>query len=172
MVISPTIPEYVRMEKWHDLFVATAGASAALTGLLFVGVSINLTKILSFPTLPSRAFISLVLLMTIMIISIITLIPSESIHIAGTCILIIGATAWLGVLVKDIKILQKTQKKYKISYLFNFSFNQIALLPYFFSGIIMMQGNFSGIYWVIVAVIFSFLKASLDAWVLLIEINR
>jgi hypothetical protein len=32
-------------ESWHDLFVASAGAAAALTGLIFVAVSINLAKI-------------------------------------------------------------------------------------------------------------------------------
>jgi len=29
-----------------------------------------------------------------------------------------------------------------------------------------------GLYWIVPAVIFSFLKAIIDAWVLLVEINR
>jgi hypothetical protein len=33
-------------EQWHDMFVAMAGAAAALTGLIFVAVSINLAWIL------------------------------------------------------------------------------------------------------------------------------
>jgi modulator of FtsH protease len=41
-------------EQWHDLFVATAGAAAALAGLIFVAVSINLEQILKYPALPPR----------------------------------------------------------------------------------------------------------------------
>ncbi|SNS82262.1 hypothetical protein SAMN04488107_3903 [Geodermatophilus saharensis] len=44
-----------RPEAWHDLAVAAVGATAALTGLLFVAVSTNLDRILAFPTLPRRA---------------------------------------------------------------------------------------------------------------------
>jgi hypothetical protein len=36
------------MNEWHDFLVAAADAAAALTGLIFVGVSINLNRIYLF----------------------------------------------------------------------------------------------------------------------------
>ena len=37
------------MDQWHEFFLAQAGAAGVLVGLVFVGVSINLEKILSAP---------------------------------------------------------------------------------------------------------------------------
>jgi ribonuclease VapC len=52
-------------QGWSDLFVASAGASAALTGLLFVAVSVNIEQILGFSGLPERALQTLLLLLSV-----------------------------------------------------------------------------------------------------------
>ena len=44
---------------WQNFFIAEVGAAAALTGLLFVAVSINLKQILSFPTVPKKHVIAI-----------------------------------------------------------------------------------------------------------------
>jgi hypothetical protein len=49
-------------ELWHELFVGVAGAAAALTGLLFVSLSINLQQILKQVWLPRRAGLTVMLL--------------------------------------------------------------------------------------------------------------
>lgn len=41
-------------DGWTGLFFAEVGASAALAGLLFVAISINLDRILTGPGLPGR----------------------------------------------------------------------------------------------------------------------
>ena len=40
------------MSGWEGFFAAQVGASAALAGLIFVGVSLNLAKVLDSPHLP------------------------------------------------------------------------------------------------------------------------
>jgi len=43
------------MGQWANYFIATAGGAAALTGLIFVSVSLNLKQILAGKHLPGRA---------------------------------------------------------------------------------------------------------------------
>jgi hypothetical protein len=160
------------MNEWHDLFVATAGASAALTGLIFVGVSINLTRILSFPNLPSRALISLIVLVVILLISVEALIPGQPVFAIGIEILITGIAVWLIVLFADISIIKNSDKQYKKASFYNLLFDQAAVLPYLVAAIFLLAGCNYGLYWIVAAFLLSIIKAITDAWVLLIEINR
>ena len=49
----------VAIGDWAAFFTAQLGAAATLGGLIFVGLSLNLEKILSFPALPNRALFAL-----------------------------------------------------------------------------------------------------------------
>jgi hypothetical protein len=57
----------VTLDDWGDFFVAQAGAAVALAGLVFVGVSINLDKIIAIPSLPGRALEAMVLLVAVLV---------------------------------------------------------------------------------------------------------
>jgi hypothetical protein len=160
------------LDNWSNFFVANAGASAALTGLIFVGVSINLNKILSLASLPERALISLILLFSIVIRSLLFLVPDKKLNDLGLEILITGFITWLIVTIIDINIVRKKEKNFRKLYFVNFFFNQIALCPYFISGIAIIHNGLTGLDWLVPAFIFSYVKAGLDAWVLLVEINR
>jgi hypothetical protein len=56
-------------DGWGELFLAGAGASAALAGLLFVAMSINLERILQGAGLPGRAGEAIVLLVAVLVFS-------------------------------------------------------------------------------------------------------
>jgi modulator of FtsH protease len=123
------------MIGWENFFIAEVGASAALTGLIFVGVSINLTRIISIPGLANRALLALTLLMTILVVSSLLLVPGQPLPLVGIEILLSGLAAWKIVIILDIGILRSRQPKYRGPYAINMSLNQLALLPYIIAGI-------------------------------------
>jgi modulator of FtsH protease len=160
------------MNGWENFFIAEVGASAALLGLLFVGVSINLSRIISIPGLPNRALLALIILLTILIVSSLLLVPAQPPTLIGIEILIVGLISWIIVTSLDVKILRTRQAQYRLPYMVNITLSQFALLPYVIAGIIVLTHGAGGIYWLVPAIIISFMKAILDAWVLLVEINR
>jgi hypothetical protein len=160
------------MNEWHDLFVATTGASAALTGLIFVGVSINLSRILAYPKLPSRALLSLILLSTILIVSVLLLIPNQKNFVTGIEVLLVGSCCWIASSIIGISIASKTDKQYRIANLITMLIDQLATFPYIIAAILLLLNYEQGYYFIVVAFVLSIVKSIIDAWVLLIEINR
>jgi hypothetical protein len=76
---------------WHDFFVGTIGAAAALTGLLFVAISINLEQILKYPQLPGRAAGTLGILVCALVVSGLSLAPGQGPRALGIEIAAVGA---------------------------------------------------------------------------------
>jgi len=64
-------------EAWHDFFLAAAGAAAALTGLLFVGLSLHVRFIASSSLHRNMARGSLIGLVLVLIASLIILMPES-----------------------------------------------------------------------------------------------
>lgn len=152
--------------------MALAGAAAALTGLLFVGVSINLKRILSHPRLADRALESLILLIHIVLISSLCLVPGQSTRWLGGEILLLGLVVWTIALYLDLRICRISPPEFKRHARRNIIMSQLAILPYICAGPLIFLGTASGAYWLIPAIFLSLLKALSDAWVLLVEINR
>jgi len=159
-------------KEWHDFFITTGGAAAALAGLLFVGVSLNLQKILSMKRLPERALISLVLLMNILIVSILMLVPWDSPAPLGFELLFTGLILYFFVFRLDLRNYKHTGREFKNRYLLNLFLDQLASIPYMICGAVILISGEAGIFWIVPAIFFSFIKSVLDAWVLLVEINR
>ena len=163
------------MGGWENFFVAEAGASAALAGLVFVSISINLQKILSFKSLPSRAIEALGVLLAVLALSSLMLAPNQSATAIALEVLAVGLAAWTMVLIIIVRSIPDLKPQWAGAFALRIVMGQLATLPYFVAGVTVLvqgDGNYGGLYWVVPAFLASFGLAFLDAWVLLVEINR
>ena len=148
------------------------GASAALAGLIFVGLSINMARIIALPRVPERALQTIFILLAVLVASSLMLVPGQSSWEVGLEVLIVGAAVWVFSTWLDVGNLHHMTKEVRKYWVQNAALGQAALLPYILGGATMLAVGAVGIYVLVLAVLFSFLKAIIDAWVLLIEINR
>ncbi len=160
------------MEEWQSFFAAQLGASATLSGLVLVGVSINLSKILSMPRLPNRALGALMLLVTVLLVSSLLLVPGQPVRLVGIEVLIVASLGWTAATLNDMSAWRNTEDRYRRLGLVQMIMNQFSLLPYIIAGITIILQGAVGLYWLVPAILFSFVKAIMDSWVLLVEIDR
>ncbi len=158
--------------EWSDLAVAGAGAAAALTGLLFVAVSINLTRILEFSYLPERAMETLSLLLGLLVVPLLMLTPGQPRALLGTEIAVTGA-----VLVGICTVIARKSAGPRTSLPLGRVLAPLLLLLlpaacFVVSGISLAVGTGGGLYWATAGMVMGFASAALNAWVFLVEIQR
>jgi hypothetical protein len=158
------------MPGWDNFFVAEAGAAAALTGLLFVAVSINLTRVLQFPQLPTRAAETLISLMSVLVVSTFALVPGQSLATYGVEIAITGLATW-AILTVALARTHKLDRDYGPVW-GRVITNQLPPLPYIVAGVLLATGHSRGMYWIVPGILLSFGSGIFGAWVLLVEIQR
>jgi hypothetical protein len=155
---------------WHDFFVGSMGASAALTGLLFVAISINLEQILKFPNLPGRAAGSLGILVTSLVVAACGLAPGQSLDALGIEIVVAGGAVSLqAVFVSARKRDSSDRTAWQLQRLLALLFPGLAFLG---GGLSLIVGGGGGLYWILAATVLAFVVAALNAWVLLVEVLR
>ncbi len=157
---------------WSDFAVAVAGAAAALSGLLFVAVSINIQSIISFPGLPARAGQTLVMLLLPLAVSIALLIPAQPRAALATELIATGAVVGAA-LARLNRPAARPQLEPRISWLLS-RFGPSLLLGVLLivAGVSLATGCGGGLYWVPPMVLLAFGGGLANAWVLLIEILR
>jgi len=157
--------------QWTDLFVAAAGATAALAGLLFVAVSINLDRILKEAGLPDRALETVMMLLGALVVSIIGLIPGQSDGLLGFEIFLAGLLlAWL---VARLQLVYDPAVPMPRSWLISrWGVRALSTVPLIVAGASLMTGDGGGLYWVVAGIVFAIVGAVANAWVLLVEILR
>jgi hypothetical protein len=165
------------VNAWHDFFLAQAGAAGVLTGLVFVGVSINLQKILSDPSsgLTGRAVEALILLVAVLVASVLGLVPGQGVGVLGAEVLVVGLAAWgwiVAIQLPRVRGWGSMRADLRVSFVVRVVVGQVATLALVIAGVAVLWVGPGGLYWLVAGTVFAILGALADAWVLLVEINR
>ena len=166
----PTAASPYASEAWSELFVASAGASAALAGLVFVAVSINVERILHYPGLPERALETVLLLVGVVVVSLLALAPDLKGTELGLVLLAEGLVfgAAIGLLIVHNRPAPggptRTPSRLGIAL--------AGTLPFVIGAVSVIAGSGGGLWWTLGGMIGAIVGAVINAWVLLVEILR
>lgn len=157
---------------WSGFFGAQTASFAALTGLIFVALSINLKTILELPAVPGRAAEALIFLLEPVLFGLAGLVAHQSVTALGVEWLVVGVLGWAavgGILIRGREGVL-SRPKYEI--VAHVGGAQLATLPLVVAGALLLGGVDQAFYWQAAGVALCLVVAMHDAWVLLVEILR
>jgi hypothetical protein len=163
-------------EGWSDLFVCAGGATAALSGLIFVSLSVNLRTLLDSDKsdgrnlLTGRAMEALAALLTVLVISIVALTPGIGRDVLAAFILFTAA----GSMVSPVRVMQASRGLGRpgIPLLLRLVTAIALTLALLASGVTLAADSGGGLLWLPAAFVVAIAVAAINAWVLLVEVMR
>jgi hypothetical protein len=163
-------------ETWHDLFIAAAGAAAALSGLIFVAVSINLRDIFAVEKrvgttyLTGRALESLVALLIVLGISLEGLDSSIDRTAFAAVLLFCAAGSAVSPVRQTSAYLSSHIKP--TAYNLRLFLTLLLVATYAVAGVTLLAQVGGGLHWLPFAFILAVTIAASNAWILLVEVLR
>jgi hypothetical protein len=156
--------------EWANFFAAELAALAALTGFVVVAISINLSRILSYPHLPSRAGEALIGPVGAITATSLVLIPEQPAALLGAEVVFVGLVTVIAPIVFQVRSLRvRREARERIARAVTTAgFN----LAFVIGGALLFAGAPAGLYWIAAGDILCLVAVVLSAWVLMIEILR
>jgi hypothetical protein len=161
------------VESWHDFYLAVGSASAALLGLLFVGVSINLSSITSAERadLRTRANLAFSNLLYLLCISLIVLIPGSDATSLAVSFIAVAGVGLLRNARRGIRLIHGMNRSWKdFATIRRLSWTVVAdLVLLYVAALLASRGDAVALYYA-TGVVFVLLIGAADvAWGLLVE---
>jgi hypothetical protein len=163
--------------EWANFALAHVGASAALLGLVFVGISINLRDIVGSGALVHRAAEAVMLLGSVLATATVVLIPGQRRGLLSTELIAIAAMTFAAVLFFQRDAVTQSPDPGKggpprVSLAIRRTLGLGAAIVIGIAGITLAAEWGGGLYWLPVAILSAYAGSLTNAWILLIEILR
>jgi hypothetical protein len=151
---------------WQGFAEMTGGASGALTGLLFVAVSLNASRIAGHKGLRASAAQTLALFLTPLMAAAVLLTPGQPERAAGAELVVIGLIAsWVLVTLKrglpdeELRLIAIFSRR---------GTNVVVMLLFVASGAALIAQAGAGLYLLLPATLVAFVSGVLNAWYFLL----
>ena len=166
-----------RIGDWESFALAHVGASAALLGLVFVVISINLRDIVGSGPLVHRAGEAVVLLGGVLAVATVVLIPGQRKDVlSAELILLAGALFAVILFMQRDAVTQPTDAgrpgppRGSLAMRRVFGLGAAVLIA--LAGITLAAEAGGGLYWLPAAILAAYAGSLSNAWILIIEILR
>jgi hypothetical protein len=153
---------------WSDFATIAGSASGALTGLLFVAVSLNRERVAASPALRSQAGQTLVLFLMPLIISIVLVVPGTPRWVLGlelVAIAVVSGVA-MGMIARGREPEGNGPEDSLARLLDRVSVNLLTMILVLVAGCIELAGN-DGLYWLAPAIVIALVNGVVNAWLFL-----
>jgi hypothetical protein len=151
---------------WSNYGVAVVSGAAALTGLLFVAVSVNGAWFWSSKALRGRAGQALVLFIIPLVTGLLLVVPGQSTTALGIEIVVLALLAGRVLLALGSETVQDEPRS--IVLVDRLSPRLVITTALIASGASLITRQFGGLYWLLAVHICALLTGLLNAWVFLI----
>jgi hypothetical protein len=154
---------------WQGFAEMTGGASGALTGLLFVAVSLNASRIAGHQGLRASAAQTLVLFIAPLVMAAALLTPGQADWALGAELIVIGlVTSWVLLGIRRVKHTLTDDDKQLIAIFNRRGPNVMVMLLFVASGVTLACGQAAGLYLLLPAALVAQVSGVLNAWYFLL----
>jgi hypothetical protein len=153
---------------WLGFGEAVAAAAGALTGLLFVALSVKSAAMAASLSLRSRAAQTLVLFLTALLVALLLVAPQPSAAL-GSELLAVAAGSGIALLILDRRAGHDTSQGV-VRYIERFSPNTITAVLVGVAGVTFLVKAGGGLYWLIPATVASLVGGVVNAWLFLVNV--
>jgi modulator of FtsH protease len=161
------------MTAWTNFFVGELGAAAALAGLLFVSISVNQARILELGRMADRGLEAMAMLFLVVVVTSLTLIPGQPPRLLGGEIAVTATALLVALIPLQIGYLRGLEPVHMRGSVVQVWADRLAVAVIALAGgVVAWRGDLVGIYLLPPGILLSFVAVGINAWVLLIEINR
>ncbi len=159
------------MQAWDAFATIAGGAAAALTGLLFVAVSVRAAYIARSQELRNRAAQTLVLFGTVLVLAVLMAIPGQGYRTLGAELLGLGVLTGAGLAVLDRRAKASRSGQAIAQVLEAVTPNLVTSVLLLAAGIILALGLHAGLYVLVAPVLTALVGGVVSAWLFLTKIT-